>query len=168
MSFFFVILHNNNSLGGLICSHETGWRSSCHGAISHSWVFSRGGDSPGRFWVRPLWPLHSRTLEISTRICFWHSDLLLLGQGRRLLLTGRFACSSFTARFCRIRELASAAIFPLSAGGSPQRLGYPPWPGLPEESERGSREESRPSVRRQSPEKFARETEQKLQSQQVT
>ena len=44
------------------------------------------------------------------RICFWHSDLLLLGQGLRLLAICRFACGSLTSRRCRMSELARAAI----------------------------------------------------------
>lgn len=68
-------------------------------------------NSPGLFSLRPFRPPHSRTLDINTRICFWHKDLLLLGQGLRLLATGRLAWSSFTARFCLMRELARAAIF---------------------------------------------------------
>lgn len=71
-------------------------------------------DSPGLLSFRPFRPPHSRTLEIRTRICFWHRDLLLLGQGLRLLATGRLAWSSLTARFCLMRELARAAIFPPS------------------------------------------------------
>lgn len=71
-------------------------------------------DSPGLFSFRLFRPPHSRTLEIRTRICFWHKDLLLLGQGLRLLATGRLAWSSLTARFCLMRELARAAIFPPS------------------------------------------------------
>lgn len=70
--------------------------------------------SPGLFSFRPFRPPHSRTLEIRTRICFWHRDLLLFGQGLRLLATGRLAWSSLTARFCLMRELARAAIFPPS------------------------------------------------------
>lgn len=69
-------------------------------------------DSPGLFSFRLFRPPHSRTLEIRTRICFWHRDLLLLGQGFLLLATGRFCLSSLTARFCLMRELARAAIFP--------------------------------------------------------
>lgn len=69
-------------------------------------------DSPGLFSFRPFRPPHSRTLEIRTKICFWHRDLLLLGQGFLLLATGRFCPSSLTARFCLMRELARAAIFP--------------------------------------------------------
>lgn len=71
-------------------------------------------DSPGLFSFRLFRTPHSRTLEISTRICFWHKDLLLLGQGLRLLATGRLPWSSLTARFCLMRELARAAIFPPS------------------------------------------------------
>lgn len=37
-----------------------------------------------------------------------------MGQGLRLLATGRLAGSSLTARFCLMRELARAAIFPPS------------------------------------------------------
>lgn len=69
-------------------------------------------DSPGLFSFRPFRPPHSLTLEIRTKICFWHRDLLLLGQGFLLLATGRFCLSSLTARFCLMRELARAAIFP--------------------------------------------------------
>lgn len=71
-------------------------------------------DSPGLFSFRPFRPPHSLTLEIRTKICFWHRDLLLLGQGFLLLATGRFCLSSLTARFCLMRELARAAIFPPS------------------------------------------------------
>lgn len=46
------------------------------------------------------------------RICFWHSDLLLFGQGLRLLAICRFAWGSLTSLRWRIRELARAAIFP--------------------------------------------------------
>lgn len=75
---------------------------------------NNSSDSPGLLSFRPFRPPHSRTLEIRTRICFWHKDLLLLGQGLRLLVTGRLAWSSLTARFCLMRELARAAIFPPS------------------------------------------------------
>lgn len=70
--------------------------------------------SPGFFSFRPFRPPHSRTFDINTRICFWHRDLLLLGLGLRLLTTGRLVGSSLTARFCLMRELARAAIFPPS------------------------------------------------------
>lgn len=76
--------------------------------------FNSETDVPGLLSVLPLRPPHSRTLEMRTRICFWHRDLLLLGHGLRLLAIGRLAWSSFTARFCLIRELARAAIFPPS------------------------------------------------------
>ena len=77
-----------------------------------------------------------------TKICFWHRDLLLLGQGLRLLATGRLAGSSFTARFCLMRELARAAIFPpshLREGGvvlatAPLLVGPPTFPGTRERS----------------------------------
>jgi len=46
------------------------------------------------------------------RICFWHSDLLLLGHGLRLLGIGRFTWGSLTSLRWRMRELARAAIFP--------------------------------------------------------
>ena len=49
------------------------------------------------------------------RICFWHSDLLLLGQGLRLLAICRFACGSLTSRRCRMSELARAAILFMAA-----------------------------------------------------
>lgn len=45
-------------------------------------------------------------------ICFWQSDLLLFGQGLRLLAICRFACGSLTSLRWRMRELARAAIFP--------------------------------------------------------
>jgi len=67
---------------------------------------------PGLFSVLPLRPPHNRTFDMRTRICFWQRDLLLLGHGLRLLAIGRLAWSSLTARFCLMRELASAAIFP--------------------------------------------------------
>lgn len=67
-------------------------------------------NSPGLFSsFLPRLP-HSRTLEIRMRICFWHRDLLLLGQGLRLLEIWRFAWWSFTSLRCRISELARAAI----------------------------------------------------------
>ncbi|KAK5848585.1 hypothetical protein PBY51_006185 [Eleginops maclovinus] len=47
------------------------------------------------------------------RICFWQSDLLLFGQGLRLLAICRFAWGSLTSLRWRIRELARAAIFPV-------------------------------------------------------
>lgn len=71
-------------------------------------------DLPGLLSFRPFRLPHSRTLDIRTRICFWHRDLLLLGLGLRLLAIGLLAWSSLTARFCRMRELARAAIFPPS------------------------------------------------------
>lgn len=46
------------------------------------------------------------------RICFWQSDLLLFGQGLRLLAICRFAWGSLTSLRWRMRELARAAIFP--------------------------------------------------------
>lgn len=52
----------------------------------------------------------SRTLEMRMRICFWQSDLLLLGQGLRLLEICRLALGSLTSLLCRISELARAAI----------------------------------------------------------
>lgn len=67
---------------------------------------------PGLLSVLPLRPPHNRTFDIRTRICFWQRDLLLLGHGLRLLAIGRLAWSSLTARFCLMRELARAAIFP--------------------------------------------------------
>lgn len=67
---------------------------------------------PGLLSVLPLRPPHNRTFDMRTRICFWQRDLLLLGHGLRLLAIGRLAWSSLTARFCLMRELARAAIFP--------------------------------------------------------
>lgn len=55
------------------------------------------------------------------RICFWQSDLLLFGQGLRLLATCRFAWGSLTSLRWRIRELARAAIFPALALPPPWR-----------------------------------------------
>ncbi|KAK9524553.1 hypothetical protein VZT92_016936 [Zoarces viviparus] len=46
------------------------------------------------------------------RICFWQSDLLLFGQGLRLVAICLFAWGSLTSLRWRIRELARAAIFP--------------------------------------------------------
>lgn len=70
------------------------------------------GNSPGLFSIfLPRLP-HSRTFDINIRICFWQSDLLLFGQGLRLLAIGRFAWGSLTSLRWRIRELARAAIFP--------------------------------------------------------
>lgn len=69
-------------------------------------------NSPGLFSIfLPRLP-HSRTFDINMRICFWQSDLLLFGQGLRLLAICRFACGSLTSLRWRIRELARAAIFP--------------------------------------------------------
>lgn len=56
------------------------------------------------------------------RICFWQSDLLLLGQGLRLVEICRLAWGSLTSLRCRISELARAAILlcpahPLGAEG---------------------------------------------------
>lgn len=68
-------------------------------------------DSPGLFSIfLPRLP-HSRTLDISISICFWQSDLLLLGHGLRLLAICRLAWGSFTSLRWRMRELARAAIF---------------------------------------------------------
>ncbi|MEQ2181916.1 hypothetical protein GOODEAATRI_016556 [Goodea atripinnis] len=53
-----------------------------------------------------------RTFDINMRICFWQSDLLLFGQGLRLLAICRFAWGSLTSLRWRMRELARAAIFP--------------------------------------------------------
>lgn len=53
------------------------------------------------------------------RICFWQSDLLLLGQGLRLLETCRLAWGSLTSLRCRISELARAAILPCPAHSGP-------------------------------------------------
>lgn len=69
-------------------------------------------NSPGLFSIfLPRLP-HSRTFDINMRICFWQSDLLLFGQGLRLLAICRFAWGSLTSLRWRIRELARAAIFP--------------------------------------------------------
>lgn len=68
--------------------------------------------SPGLFSIfLPRLP-HNRTFDINMRICFWQSDLLLFGQGFRLLAIWRFAWGSLTSRRWRMRELAKAAIFP--------------------------------------------------------
>lgn len=68
--------------------------------------------SPGLFSsFRPRLP-HNRTFDINMRICFWQSDLLLFGQGLRLLAICRFAWGSLTSLRWRMRELARAAIFP--------------------------------------------------------
>lgn len=67
-------------------------------------------NSPGLFSsFLPRLP-QSRTLEMRMRICFWQSDLLLLGQGLRLLEICRLALGSLTSLRCRISELARAAI----------------------------------------------------------
>lgn len=93
-----------------------------------------------------LRPPHNRTLLMRTRICFWQRDLLLFWQTLRLLGCGRLAESSLTARFCRIRELARAAIFPPShlwEGG----LFWPHTPLLVRSSHRSPRKRQTPLVR---------------------
>lgn len=99
------------------------------------------GNSPGLFSIfLPRLP-HSRTFDINIRICFWQSDLLLFGQGLRLLAICRFAWGSLTSLRWRMRELARAAIFlalnlppphrPLAAQWRPGVGGYrgpPPCP----------------------------------------
>lgn len=55
------------------------------------------------------------------RICFWQRDLLLFGQGFRLLATCRFAWGSLTSLRWRIRELARAAIFQAPTSPAPHQ-----------------------------------------------
>lgn len=84
------------------------WTSWIHLKHSAKKVVLR--NSPGLFSnFLPRVP-QSRTLEIRMRICFWQSDLLLLGQGLRLLGIWRLAWGSLTSLRCRISELARAAI----------------------------------------------------------
>lgn len=88
-------------------------------------------NSPGLFSIfLPRLP-HSRTFDINIRICFWQRDLLLFGQGLRLLATCRFAWGSLTSLRWRIRELARAAIFPALTLPPPQQSLAARWrPGV--------------------------------------